>query len=202
MRKAQPVCWERIESFLSMPTSESVGRASFSGSTPEPLIIRPASPTFIPTVAFCSRNISPRPFPTPAQRAAAIKRLRAERRCGELLRELERAPHRLAGRDESGNVQVSTTVTPEKSPYAQALSDAGLSRQRAHRMEASLRRRIDRLEAKHQAKPGNRRVFIAFPGSQTPEQAAKLAADVAQAERNGFDVMTVNIVARLPAQYA
>lgn len=75
---------------------------------------------------------------TLAERQACDVRLRAERRCGELLRELERASpvRNPAGSNQHVVRSASSTQTQTKSPYAQALDDTGMSRQRANRMEA------------------------------------------------------------------
>ena len=63
--------------------------------------------------------------------------LRAERRAGELLKELARAeapnPEGLGGK--SGK-SVTSTATTQQSPFAQALSDSGMSRQTAHQYQA------------------------------------------------------------------
>lgn len=73
---------------------------------------------------------------TDAERKATEIRLRAERRAGELLRELERVEHRLNGRDAEGKpVHASNDATPEKSEYAVALERTGLSRQTANRWQ-------------------------------------------------------------------
>jgi hypothetical protein len=61
-------------------------------------------------------------------------------------------------------------------------------------MSTAMHNRLARLEARHQAKPGSRRVFITYPEHQTPEEAARVAADVALAEREGFEVMVIRIV--------
>jgi hypothetical protein len=61
-------------------------------------------------------------------------------------------------------------------------------------MSTAMHNRLARLEARHQAKPGSRRVFITFPETQTPEEAAKVAADVEQAKREGFETMVIRIV--------
>lgn len=65
-------------------------------------------------------------------------RLRAERRGGELFKELARATPQTAnldGRAGKNRVTAADTV-PEQSPYAEAIEHAGLTRQRAHRMES------------------------------------------------------------------
>lgn len=72
-----------------------------------------------------------------SERQACDVRLRAERRCGELLRELERAtPQTASPNGRAGNRVTAPDTIPEKSPYAQAIEDTGMSRQRANRMEA------------------------------------------------------------------
>ena len=67
-----------------------------------------------------------------AEREAANVRLRAERRVGELLKELERAPP--AERAEAANASMgrSSPGVTNVSPYASALRDHGISRQTAH----------------------------------------------------------------------
>lgn len=68
---------------------------------------------------------------TEAERKACEIRLRAERRTGELLKELARA-------QTSGLRQgpLSNAATTEASPYAEALQSTGISRQTAHRYQA------------------------------------------------------------------
>jgi hypothetical protein len=68
-----------------------------------------------------------------AEREAANVRLRAERRVGELLKELARAGSAAGGDTKS----VSARATPiPPSPYASALAEHGMSRQTAHRYQA------------------------------------------------------------------
>lgn len=71
-----------------------------------------------------------------AEREAANVRLRAERRVGELLKELARADT-ASGGNTGGNqyVAASPRATPP-SPYASALSEHGISRQTAHKFQA------------------------------------------------------------------
>lgn len=82
-----------------------------------------------------------------AEREAANVRLRAERRVGELLKELARADHADAGR--ASGVARAANASPEDtrsiserampvgpSPYASALSEHGISRQTAHKFQA------------------------------------------------------------------
>lgn len=74
-----------------------------------------------------------------AEREVAAIRLRAERRVGELLRELARAtPQEVA---QAGGLAKAATSTDETkqtppSPYAAALADNGMSRQAAHKFQA------------------------------------------------------------------
>ena len=72
-----------------------------------------------------------------AERRASNVRLIAERRYGELLRELARAgaPNPVGLGGKSGKIDASTAAT-HQSPYAQALTDTGVSRQQAHRYQA------------------------------------------------------------------
>jgi hypothetical protein len=71
-----------------------------------------------------------------AEREAANVRLRAERRVGELLKELARAetpnPQGIGGK--SAKIDTSAHRT-QQSPYAAALHDQGISRQAAHRFQ-------------------------------------------------------------------
>lgn len=67
---------------------------------------------------------------TDAERKAADVRLRAERRTGELLKELARTP-----REESGRAGGKGQPTTE-SPYAAALNSSGISPQTANRYQA------------------------------------------------------------------
>lgn len=71
-----------------------------------------------------------------AEREAANVRLRAERRVGELLKDLARAPspnpHGAGGK--AGKV-VASHVATQQSPYAEALESNGISRQKAHRYQ-------------------------------------------------------------------
>lgn len=82
-----------------------------------------------------------------AEREAANVRLRAERRVGELLKDLARADHADAGR--ASGLARAVNASPEDtrsiseqamatgpSPYASALRDHGISRQTAHKFQA------------------------------------------------------------------
>lgn len=75
-----------------------------------------------------------------AEREACNVRLRAERRVGELLKELARAepaernPAGLGGH--AGKVETSAPVTKQASPYSAALQEHGMSRQTASRFQA------------------------------------------------------------------
>lgn len=73
-----------------------------------------------------------------AEREAANVRLRAERRVGELLKELARA-ETASGGNTGGNQYVAASARgtpPEPSPYAAALAEQGMSRQAAHRFQS------------------------------------------------------------------
>jgi hypothetical protein len=87
-----------------------------------------------------------------AERGAANVRLRAERRVGELLKELARAetpnPHGIGGR--SGKLVTSAEAT-QQSPYAEALEQHGMSRQAAHRFQALADMPAERFEEALQA---------------------------------------------------
>jgi len=67
-----------------------------------------------------------------AEREAANVRLRAERRAGELLKELARADESRGGDLKSA----SARATPIRSPYSETLASTGTSRQQAHRFQA------------------------------------------------------------------
>lgn len=75
-----------------------------------------------------------------AEREAANIRLRAERRVGELLKELARAtPREVAqagGIAKAATSNDATKQPPAPSPYAVALTDNGISRQQAARYQA------------------------------------------------------------------
>lgn len=82
---------------------------------------------------------------TDAERKASEVRLRAERRTGELLKELARAESSKGGdtganqhgqRPEVAASNDATPPTSEPSPYAKALADTGMSRQTANRYQA------------------------------------------------------------------
>ena len=62
-----------------------------------------------------------------AEREAANVRLRAERRVGELLKELARADSK-ANLKQGNEVPAFNDATPGKSPYAAALEANGMSR--------------------------------------------------------------------------
>lgn len=66
-----------------------------------------------------------------AEREAANVRLRAERRVGELLKELARA----VVPNPKGNNQVASNGGTQPSPYAEALTANGMSRQAASRFQ-------------------------------------------------------------------
>lgn len=67
-----------------------------------------------------------------AERKASDVRLRAERRTGELLKELARDQ----GGDRRSEARSMSNDATLKSPYAAALDSAGLTRQTAHRYQA------------------------------------------------------------------
>jgi hypothetical protein len=75
-----------------------------------------------------------------AERKACDVRLRAERRVGELLKELQRATPQTAnptganGHEDTSN-SGTRPPTPAPSPYAEALQHNGISRQSAHRYQ-------------------------------------------------------------------
>lgn len=76
---------------------------------------------------------------TDAERRACEIRLRAERRTGELLRDLARATPaeagKVSGEVRAPNVSHAETRSPP-SPYADTLARTGISRQTAHRYQA------------------------------------------------------------------
>lgn len=74
---------------------------------------------------------------TDAERKACEIRLRAERRTGELLKELARAtPQEVAKAGGHAKAATSDGETQQPSPYAEALQSTGISRQTAHRYQA------------------------------------------------------------------
>lgn len=74
---------------------------------------------------------------TDAERKACEIRLRAERRTGELLRDLPRAtvPNPQGAGGHTKKLVVSHAATQQASPYAETLERTGLSRQTAHRYQ-------------------------------------------------------------------
>lgn len=72
---------------------------------------------------------------TDAERKACEVRLRAERRAGDLYADMERTPHRLNGRDESGAVQARSDCGTEPSEYRAALDRTGVSERTAQRWQ-------------------------------------------------------------------
>jgi hypothetical protein len=74
---------------------------------------------------------------TDAERRASEVRLRAERRTGELLKELAKATPADAGKA-GGHAKAGTSndATRQPTPYADALQRTGISRQSANRYEA------------------------------------------------------------------
>lgn len=85
---------------------------------------------------------------TDAERKACEIRLRAERRTGELLKELARAkPAEKADKANAKQGRSSNGRTNVSSPYAEALQSTGISRQTAHRYEALANVPKDTFEA-------------------------------------------------------
>jgi hypothetical protein len=82
---------------------------------------------------------------TDAERRASEIRLRAERRTGELLKDLARATPADAGKASGqarGNASNAATRSAEQpSPYAETLQRTGISRQTAHRRRQGLTHR-------------------------------------------------------------
>lgn len=72
---------------------------------------------------------------TDAERKAADIRLRAERRCGDLLRELERATPAERANNANATMGRSSDGATNVSEYAATLERVGLSRQTAHRWQ-------------------------------------------------------------------
>lgn len=126
-----------------------------------------------------------------AEREAANVRLRAERRVGELLKELARA-------DGQANLKQGP-VSPEAtsgapSPYASALQDHGISRQTAHKFQAlanipkaDFERALSAPE-KPTTKGVITRATVRDPAPQprVSDRALTLWGDLRNFERNGF----------------
>ena len=146
-----------------------------------------------------------------AEREAANVRLRAERRVGELLKELARADHSEAGRasgavrsanasnDETRSIsEMARCKGPAPSPYAQALSDHGMSRQTAHRFQALADIPAERFEEALAAptKPttagmlrhaeARREALDPTPVKQIDPDALTLWGELRDFERHGF----------------
>jgi hypothetical protein len=105
---------------------------------------------------------------TEAERKACEVRVRAERRVGELLRQLQRATPSDAG-VASGIVRANAPHAAERSPYARALTDNAISTQSASRYQ--------RLAAVPAAK-----FEAAMNGERKPTTASVI--DIAQAADN------------------
>lgn len=121
-----------------------------------------------------------------AEREAANVRLRAERRAGELLKELARA-------QTSGLKQgpLSNDVTTEQSPYATALADTGMSRQTAHRYQqlADMPRGDFEAALAGPEKPSTSGIIRAFREPQKPrvsDEALWLWGRLRDFENKGF----------------
>lgn len=71
-----------------------------------------------------------------AEREAANVRLRAERRVGELLKDLERATPQTARTIGEAQIVSAGVTRSAPTPYAAALAEQGMSRQAAHRFQA------------------------------------------------------------------
>jgi hypothetical protein len=123
---------------------------------------------------------------TDAERFACKIGLRAERKGGKMLLELDRSEHRLNGKDQSG--QAVHAGPPEPSEYAQAKSDAGVSDSQAKRCEklaASCQREdcilvmpiSDRVGVSVNAVTSCDRVLLPRPGPGDPS-AAPLAFSI------------------------
>jgi len=110
---------------------------------------------------------------TEAERKAADIRLRAERRCGQLLRELARAEAgaRRNPNGRRGKKPGSAAVTQAPSPYASALSETGISRQTASRYQSLAEipeKDFERALADPKQKPSTRRL-ISRKQTETPQ---------------------------------
>lgn len=121
-----------------------------------------------------------------AEREAANVRLRAERRAGELLKDLARAQgERTDLRDET----LSGDAT--KSPYATALADTGMSRQTAHRYQqlADMPRGDFEAALAGPEKPSTSGIIRAFREPQKPrvsDEALWLWGRLRDFENKGF----------------
>ncbi len=73
---------------------------------------------------------------TDAERRASEIRLRAERRAGQLLKEMARADAPNPSGKNQHEVASNDVTQPDKSAYATALESSGLSRQVANRYQA------------------------------------------------------------------
>lgn len=71
-----------------------------------------------------------------AERRVGEIRIRAERRVGELLKELARADHADAGKVSGAVRSGNTSNNGTRSPYAKALEDNNIPRQTAHRYQS------------------------------------------------------------------
>lgn len=131
-----------------------------------------------------------------AEREAANVRLRAERRVGELLKDLARAEP--SERAERANITMgrsspeATNVSP--SPYAAALDQHGISRQTAHKFQAlaSIPKADFERALSAPEKPTTKGVITRAnlrdptPTPRVSDRALTLWGDLRNFERNGF----------------
>lgn len=128
-----------------------------------------------------------------AEREAANVRLRAERRAGELLKELARAtPEQAGAQGGRGNEKsVSNDATGFSSPYATALADTGMSRQTAHRYQqlADMPRGDFEAALAGPEKPSTSGIIRAFrepPKPRVSDEALWLWGRLRDFENKGF----------------
>lgn len=123
-----------------------------------------------------------------AEREAANVRLRAERRAGELLKELARSH----GGDHASTKALSNDRTlVEPSPYASALADTGMSRQTAHRYQqlADMPRGDFEAALAGPEKPSTSGIIRAFrepPKPRVSDEALWLWGRLRDFENKGF----------------
>jgi hypothetical protein len=155
---------------------------------------------------------------TDAERRACEIRLRAERRTGELLKELPRATPAQAGA--KGNVAQGKDAPPamrsaSPSPYAKALSDTGISTQSASRYQALASVPPDQFEAAlgQPSKPTTNAILRAANGAtrmderslwiwgrlRDMERDGLLRSDAAEVFGGMTDTMQADVLRVLPA---
>lgn len=128
---------------------------------------------------------------TEAEIEAANVRLRAERRAGELLKELARAePSEIARAGGHAKAATSSPETKQPSPYAEALDRNGMSRQTAHKFQALANVPAETFEKALSGpdRPSARRIIreVAAPQPKVNDKSLWLWGRLRDFERDGY----------------